>query len=211
MNSENTNDSEISIPWPRAGDILFQSTGDWWCNACLNLKHAENSWGLYADGYKEAADVLCERVFETGRHADLFIYPIAFLYRHYLELRIKEIIIAGRALLDQTPDFEHVHKLDVLWCSCRKILEEVWPGSPRNDLDAVEDCVRQFSQVDRESMSFRYPVTKDGNATLPNLQHINIRNLQEVMARISLLLECASDAISDYLDHKYSMERDFCG
>lgn len=206
MNAENANDGEISIPWPRAGDILFQSANDWWCNACLNLRHAENSWDVYAIGYKEAADVLCERVFETGRHADLLIYPIAFLYRHYLELRIKDIIMAGRTLLEQTLDFQHVHRIDVLWYSCRKILEEVSPGSPRDDFDAVEDCIRQFAKVDPESMSFRYPVTKDGKATLPSLQHINIRNLQEVMARISSLLEGASDSISVYLDHKYSMQ-----
>ena len=210
MNTESANNNDdITIPWPRAGDVLFQFADDWWCNACLN--YGVDSWELYAIGYKDAADALCESVFKTGRHADSFIYPIAFLYRHYLELRLKEVIAAGQALLDQTPDLKHIHKIDVLWRSCRKILEEVWPDSPRDDLDAVENCIRQFSQVDPESMSFRYPITKDGTATLPNLQHINVRNLKEVMARISSLLDGASSAISAYLDHKCSMERDFQG
>jgi hypothetical protein len=205
----NTYKDEKSAPWPKAGDKLFQSGDDWWHNACVN--YGCHPWELYATGYKDAADVLAERVFETRRHADFLIYPIAFLYRHYLELRLKEIIVAGQALLDHPSDFEHVHQLEVLWDSCRKILEEVWPGSPAGDLNAVEDCIRQFSKVDPRSMGFRYPATKDGKATLPNLQRINIRNLHEVMARLSSLLEGASMGISVYLDDKRSMERDCYG
>ena len=194
------------MPWPRPGDILFQSGDDWWHNACLN--YANDAWDLYATGYKDAGDILAEHVFETPHDADVLVYPITFLYRHYLELRLKEMIVAGRALLDHTPDLQHVHQLDMLWCSCRTILEKVWPESPRGDLDAVEDCIRQFSKIDPQSMSFRYPATKDGKPTLPSLQHINIRNLQEVMARISSFLEGASMGISVYLDDKRSMERD---
>jgi hypothetical protein len=73
------------------------------------------------------------------------------------------------------------------------------------------DCIRQFGQTDPQSMSFRYPVTKDGQPTLPNLRHINIRNLREVMARISSLLDGASMGISVYLDDKRSLQEDFCG
>jgi len=209
MSTKNTDKGEKSVPWPKAGDILFQSGNDWWHNACVN--YGGHPWELYATGYKDAADILAERVFETQRHADFLIYPIAFLYRHYLELRLKEIIVAGQALLDHPADFQHVHQLEVLWSSCRKILEEVWPGSPAGDLDAVQNCIRQFSKVDPQSMGFRYPATKDGKPTLANLQHINIRNLQEVMALISSLLEGASTGISVYLDDKRSMERDYYG
>src|SRR5207245_1195494 len=110
MSAENTDNTEKPMPWPRAGDVLFHSGDDWWHNACLN--YGGNSWELYASGYKDAADILSERVFETRRHADFLIYPITFLYRHYLELRLKEMIVAGQALLDQTPDLNHVHKID---------------------------------------------------------------------------------------------------
>jgi hypothetical protein len=202
-------DVKDTIPWPKAADRLFESGDDWWHNACVG-QHGV-TWELYATGYKDAADSLTERIFETRQHADFLVYPIAFLYRHYLELRLKEIILTGQELLDHRPDLEHVHRLDALWRSARKILEAVWPGSPAEDLDAVENCIRQFSNVDPQSMSFRYPATKDGKPTISNLEHINIRNLYEVMGRISSLLEGASMGISAYLDDKRSLDRDFYG
>jgi len=204
MSSENIDQETKEMPWPKTGDILFQAGNDWQHNACLNFCH--DKWELYATGYKDAADILAQRVMETQRSADVLIYPIVFLYRHYLELRLKEIIVAGQELLDHPPDLKLIHGLDILWKSCPKIFDEVWPGSSKDELNAVEDCIMQFYKTDPQSMSFRYPATKDGQPTLPGLQHINIRNLQEVMGRISSLLEGGSTGISVYLDYKRSMQ-----
>ena len=207
MSAENMEQNVDEIPWPKAGDNLFQSGDDWWNNA--SLEHATYGWELYASGYKEAADCLAEHVAETGRRANLFVYPIAFLYRHYLELRLKELIIAGQDLLERDPDLRHVHRLDLLWTTCRSILEEVWSNSSRDPLNAVEECIKQFVQIDPESISFRYPANKDGKPTLPQLNHINIRNLKEVMNRVAALLEAAITGISVYIDSRNSMQADY--
>lgn len=78
---------------------LFQSDNDWKNNACLNFT-SDPTHG-YIEGYKRAADLLVAHVMEKGKDQDYLVYPITFLYRQHLELRIKEIIADGRNLLDE--------------------------------------------------------------------------------------------------------------
>jgi len=204
--SKKKRDSEIidnfiddSIPWPQKGDQLFKADVDWWHNACLNRFH--DNWSLYADGYKRAGDLLVEYIKDARSDQDFLVYPIVFLYRQYLELRLKELIRDGNQLLDVPQEFPKHHKIDKLWGQCRRILEQVWPEGPTEDLDAVEECIRQFSEKDPSSIAFRYPTDKDGNPSLPDLRYINLRNLSEVMARIGSLLDGSSDGISAYLQN----------
>ncbi len=200
MNAEEADSDEM--PWPIAGDKLFAPDTDWWHNACLNF--ASNKWDAYATGYKEAADIIVERVVDTHRGMDTLIYPVAFLYRHYLELRLKELIISGQELVDAPADLKHVHRIDILWSSTRQLLERIWPTGSKTDLGVVGECINEFCQLDLQSMSFRYPVTKDGKPSLPAVKHINLRHLAEVMGRIASLLDSASIGISAYLDEKHT-------
>jgi hypothetical protein len=193
-----------SIPWPRKGDQLFKADVDWWHNACLNYLH--DDWTLYSEGYKRAGDLLVEHMKESRSYQDFLVYPIVFLYRQYIELRLKELIRDGNQLIDNPKKFPKHHKIDELWKHCRRILEKVWPEGPAEDLDAVEECIHQFSEKDPTSMAFRYPTDKNGNRSLPSLSHINLRNLSEVMARISSLLDGTSMAISVYLENKQETE-----
>ena len=189
-------DESDEFPWPRPGDILFRSDNDPQSDAWLNW--ALTGWDAYASGYLEAANLLSEKVLETGQRTDTLIYPVAFLYRHYLELRLKELITQGRKLLAGEPTLTHA--LDVLWNSVRLILEKVWPNGPTIDLDAVENVILQFHHLDLGSQAFRYPVDSKEDATLSGLKHVGLRNLREVMRRTAGLLEASSSAISMYWD-----------
>lgn len=78
------------------------------------------NWDDYARGYKDAAEVLIERIEKVTRHDEL-VYPVMFLYRHYLELTIKKLMIKMR-VYDQKlilpKDFYHEHRLNILWKKC---------------------------------------------------------------------------------------------
>jgi len=185
-------------PWPKPGDVLFTSDEDPQSDALLNW--ALKGWDAYASGYLEAANLLVEKALETGQRTDTLIYPVAFLYRHYLELRLKEITIQGGELISGQREFRLVHALDELWNSVRLILEKVWPNGPTIDLDAVEKVILQFHNLDLTSEAFRYPVDRKHNATLSTLKHVGPRNLRDVMRRTAGLLEASSSAISMYLD-----------
>jgi hypothetical protein len=77
------------------------------------------------------------------------------------------------------------------------LLERRWPDDGR-ELDAVEDALRQFDAVDRQSFAFRYPRTKDADSSLPKeMLRINLRNLGEVVARIGTYLEACNDALHE--------------
>ncbi|OEU56998.1 MAG: hypothetical protein BA871_14595 [Desulfuromonadales bacterium C00003096] len=198
-------DSDIpDIPWPRKGDQLFRDDGGWLYNACLNYLPYSDTLTLYADAYKRAGDLLIEYIKEKNRDKDLLVYPLVFLYRHYIELRLKEIIRDGNQLLDISKKFPKHHRIDELWKECKRILEEV--EVPSKDLEAVEECILQFTEKDPISMAFRYPTDKKDNLSLPGLSHINLRNLAEVITRIGSLLDSASDGISEYLYIKQEAE-----
>jgi hypothetical protein len=193
-------------------DKLFKSDNSpWRANACLNWRNQDvnSKWSAYADGYKEAADVLVEYAKENRSQIDFLVYPIVFNYRHYLELRLKELILKGRELYDIEETLKTNHNLLSLWTECREILERVWPKGPKKDLDKIGSRINEFHEKDATSYSFRYPVKKDGQETIPDLTHINLIHLSDKITEMSELLDGASCGIDEYISHKDDMRRDY--
>ena len=195
------------FPWPRRGDQVFMDGGDEQHNACLGWFSDE--WTIYADGYKDAGDLLVEYIKEKQVKQNSLVYPIVFLYRQYIELRIKAIIREGNQLFNIPEEFPKHHRIDELWKQCRRIIEKVWTEGPSEDLEAVEECILQFSEKDPASMAFRYPTDKNDNPSLPDLSVINLINLAEVITRTGSLLDGVSCGISVELEHKIEMEAEY--
>ena len=101
----------------RRFESVFCGDADWQTNACLNWLN--DPIELYATGYKEAGDRLVEFVLLNSRDQDFLIYPIVFLYRQYVELRLKEIIKEGLILLEEGNAFPKHHKIWELWCHAK--------------------------------------------------------------------------------------------
>ncbi len=194
------------LPWPHAGDKLFADGGDWF-NACVGWSHNQ-SFG-YIEGYKRAADLLVQHVADEQRDQDFLIYPIVFLYRQAVEVSLKHLIWVGCQLQDKRPELPKHHRLVPLWRQCRLIIEEVWPDGPRQDLDAVGAVLDQFEARDPVSTAFRYPVTKEGRASHSVSERIDIRNFAEVANRMLSLLDGCATGFSEYLQHKWEMEREY--
>lgn len=194
------------VPWPSAEDRLFREDPDWSHNACLDL--GGKGWESYATGYKEAADALVDRFLAKELGVDSLAYPIVFLYRHYLELSLKQILLTGRTLLHQTPDFEEIHGLDKLWSPCRQILKQIWPKESCSTWDNVGRLIHEFAKHDPAGMNFRYPLTTKSKAhlmksrqpTLPHLNRVGIRNLYKVMQRLHSFFEAHLTGIDIYLN-----------
>ena len=58
-------------------------------------------------------------------------------------------------------------------------------------------------------MAFRYPEDKKGDASLPGIMHINLRNVRDVMSEIGDLLTGAGGLVAEYLAIKSEMEAGF--
>jgi len=195
-----------SIPWPRKGDRLFKEDEDFLKNPRLfSLFGCSEKWYLYPRGYLRAADLLVEHIIKDRTERNFLVYPIVFLYRHYIELELKEFIRDGNDFLDKSENFPACHNLDELWRRCKEIIEkieELEPEVPKEALDSMEELIHQFSKVDSDSTAFRYPTDKNEKPLLKDLSYIDIENLKEVMSRIDKFL----NDVGNYIDYQREMK-----
>lgn len=203
---------EIEAQTARVREPLFTSKAapepDWYLNACLHV--TPENWDVYALGYKLAGDTLVQYVIDNDRDQDFLVYPIAFLYRQYLELRLKELILVGSRLLDQNVSIPREHNLVSLWRKARPNIEEVWPDSQTKDhLDTIEDRIKELCSIDSGSYAFRYPEDVKGTSTLPGIRHINLKQLRDVVQGISNVLDGCSMGIGEYLNVKHEMMAEY--
>src|SRR5687768_7210692 len=98
---------------PKKGDSLIAEAGD---PKTLFADLLTGNWASYADGYKTAADKLVDML-EGNAPEDVLILPIIFMYRHYLELKLKYLIGALDVLSEtQMPPAQFMtHNLPTLW------------------------------------------------------------------------------------------------
>lgn len=191
----------------KVDDQLFVEAEDWWMNACLDWYPDPTE--LYVVGYKEAGDSLVDSVADRNGTADSLIFPIVFLYRHYIEIRLKSLLHDGHRLLDKEHKQKSEHQLSKLWPKVRDILVELWPDGNKDDLSAFDSLINQFEQVDPRSTTFRYPKDFDGNNSLKiDSPRVNLRNLKEVVGAMAIILEGSAAAISEYQGYKNDMQSD---
>lgn len=185
---------------------LFISDIDWTNNARINPFYG---FDALAEGYHSGADILVKHVIENGTGQDTLVYPIVFLYRQHLELRFKEIIREGWLLLNEGQDFRPIHDLQILWGQVKEVIKKLWPDEEETQGERlIEHIVNEFSTLDRQSFSFRYPEDKEGNNPLAGLQYINIRHLSEMIQEAYEFLYGVSAAIVHYrsLASEYSSD-----
>ncbi|OKH33470.1 hypothetical protein NIES2119_23115 [[Phormidium ambiguum] IAM M-71] len=185
---------------------LFISDIDWINNARINCFHG---FDVFAEGYYNGADILVNHVIENGTGQDTLVYPIVFLYRQHLELRFKEIIREGWLLLNEGQDFRITHDLQILWGQVKEVIKKLWPDEEKTQEESlIEHIVDEFSTLDRQSFSFRYPEDTQGNNPLAGLQYIHIRHLSEMMQEAYNFLYGVSAAIVHYrsLASEYSSD-----
>lgn len=195
---------------PGADDKLFNDeSSDWWNTALINHGLLGDRWAVYATGYKDAADILVEHIMTKQYHQDFLVYPIMFMYRQYLELMVKNLIRRAWILLDEKEsDDLGGHDIKRYWELCQKLLNRVAPGDSVEALNHIGRLIREFCEYDPSSFAFRYPVSKPDKETrertqmLTGLERINLRNIKEVIDKISGLLGGAEWQIDYYLDIK---------
>ena len=197
-------DEESSVPL-QEGDTLFRNDDG------LVQRDQENEYGYrdfrtesffgYAIAYEEGANQLAQLVAEEPYKYDCLVIPAIFLYRHCIELYIKDLLIDGKRVLGQmdTP-IPTGHGISQLWDKLRSILSQMGIKSgptDKEELEAVEACITEFDKIDHSSMSFRYPVDKGGTPLLKNhpllasLRYVDLQHLAKNMKKISaFFLEC---------------------
>lgn len=178
--------AKMKSPSDFTGQQLFIRGDDWHNTAMLGWTHFP--WDIYAAGYKDAADALVAALAERKASLDSVVYPLVFLYRQGLELQLKLILPLARRLACKEAATDNKHSLMLLWSELRQHIEQLDPREGDKELPAIEDFIRQLDTVDPGSFAFRYPTTTKGEVSLPELRHVNVRHLSEIMDSVFMLL-----------------------
>jgi len=161
--------------------------------------------------------LLLENMTKTGRR-NFMVFPTIFLYRHYIELILKEILLNNWEYLEISPPFPRGHNILELWRKCRDCLQKtdklVDPSFAESNgyaeqimptHDAIEADLKKFSELDPDSQHFRYPVDLQGNSIEVDEKLLIeiLRELPDLVERISYNLDGISTGIDTILQDKY--------
>ncbi|CAH6385734.1 hypothetical protein [Pantoea agglomerans] len=180
---------------------LLAGDSDWHNNACLNYMPDHGT--AYTEGYRRAADILIRHIDETARDQDFLVYPVVFLYRHHIELQIKQVTGVARQLLrDYAPRGSEkvTHNLNSLWEVARKLLLEADDTLGPSDFSRVSAVVRALNEADLRATGFRYARTIEGGRSLEGIHYINTRLFGEQMAAASDDLDAIDNGLRYLLD-----------
>ncbi len=169
--------------WPKKGDRLLRNAKNW--ERGVTFAQCALSRHVYIwSGYMQAAEALIESCADDPRTRELLVYPILFTYRHAVELAMKWIIARyGRYATVEIGDTEH-HNLWELWKICREVMREVGGGGDAA-VAAVEQLIKDFHDLDKSALAFRYSERKDGVLISLPEGAIDLENVRAVMVGIS--------------------------
>ena len=139
-----------------------------------------------------------QRCLNHRGEADSLVYPLVFLWRHYIELRLKELLRGLNYIEEQSREFPIKHRLIPMWKLFRTRAVKIDPNfTTRQEFDNMEVLIKEFDEQDPNSMVFRYPIDKQGNNS-HQLRHLDLENFHTVMLGIANFLEGAKALISNY-------------
>ncbi|HEY3836110.1 MAG TPA: hypothetical protein VGL72_06045 [Bryobacteraceae bacterium] len=183
--------------WPRKGDRLLRTSDDWQTAATF-APHQISRDAFLWDGYMDAGAALIDEAERRPHQRFTLIYPILFNYRHGLETAMKWTIGMyggpGHVTLDELD-----HDLWSLWKKCRAILESVPCPDGEEALNAVEQIVKDFHDLDKNAMAFRYSTNRNGRTILLPDKPVDLQNVQHVMEAVDNFFKGADGMLSDIL------------
>lgn len=174
----------------------FKPDKDWQYNS--RLPKLNNKWLFYGEGYRQASELLEMQILEIDRsNQDFLIYPYCYLIRHYIEIRLKEIIDEGNKVNNAPIDpSKGGHDLSILWKKSQVSLEGVWLDQFKEAPKEVSDFINEFHSIDIKSDNFRYPIDKAGQETLSGINEINFKNLADIFQKVKDYLDGVTDGIA---------------
>jgi hypothetical protein len=184
---ENFNRSLLIMP--------FYNTKNNFTNFAISFSRTpRDDFGIFAKGYFEAASKLAEILLSKNHFSDDEAYPVVFLYRHSLELYLKNIIYravllsALKGLNDIDTRLYNNHRVATLAGIAGRILVKVFPHDTDLALlsKKITKIASEFEQIDPDSYSYRYPIDIKGN---PSTKHNQIVNLESMSCTMNELLD----------------------
>ncbi|MEM8543013.1 MAG: hypothetical protein AAGF66_03345 [Cyanobacteria bacterium P01_H01_bin.119] len=170
-----------------------------------------SDFGIFAKGYRTAARTTTTQIInqlqKDRRFSDYLAYPVVFLYRHSFELYLKNIIYWAILLVnlrgtEVEEKLQNTHDLTSLADKAKNFFFRAFPEENgfRDIFDNITITAKEFSNIDPNSYSYRYPVDTTGNHSTNQKQSISLaafanhmENILEELDTISfgLNVECS--------------------
>lgn len=174
-----------------------------------------DTWNSYFFSYCEAVDQLYE-VIVGEQLVNTLAYPFLYLVRHTLELGFKANIYELSKYsekefgLDDENNLKGDHLLPPLQKALKDHFEALTDGVNKPskmylefyEVNAkLEELVKWFHKIDYGSFSFRYPVDRKGNASIPSYETLNLKELKEKYDEAIILLKHTQDVLGDFFTY----------
>ena len=170
-----------------AVNALFRAGGEPRLDADLTKLKGVEPYLKYAQAYFHCANELIHAVEnDTYRIAtELAVYPIAFLYRHGIELYLKHLVprLSSRANAPVAPKL--THKLSDNWATLLPLLkndDDVVPDDEKIAISVIADILDDFLAFDPTGEEFRFPELRDGRPSLRGGSIVNLEVLRDGMS-----------------------------
>jgi len=180
-------EARFPSPLPAAGDRVFRKTND---DDRIWVEKTLSRGSLYMDGYKWAADVLFRHVEDNPADRDdgsmdstnWLIYPIYFLYRHAIELSLKQM----REGLPAKPDgdIRYDHNLHHLWNEVKDWVQQIAGNRLRAESEEFEKLIEEINRADSQGDAGRYELHRNGAETFKDHRPIDLPNLRETLNKM---------------------------
>ncbi len=169
---------------------------------------------MLADFFKEAGDKIINDLKRRkyGKHAEMYFMPIAYLYRHSLELKMKEIIgvLLKLGLIKKNAEltaFLEKHSLEPLWRYIKPSLIKRWPNSSNDDLNFAQQAIQFFHRMDVTGQALRYTKDKKGKSTLKSLPpSVDLIQFKEILGEVYSFLDGCEMAFEHDWETKCEIE-----
>jgi hypothetical protein len=166
----------------------------------------EQVWRDMAGSYFRACLPLVEALASGSLSEDAEGTAVIFLFRHYLELMLKETILAGRRLVSRdevatrdVPKVANIHDLAKLWDWVLSDAKPKLDNWDNYDIPSLAKCIAEFDQADKKGFAFRYDgcggkrFRFDFVALAKQMDH-----LRQILEGICVSLDTLRDQIEEY-------------
>jgi hypothetical protein len=133
----------------------------------IYVQEQAKSWISFKESFYRASEIIIDNLAHGRGFPEIEGIAAVFLFRHYLELALKSIILNGRFLVtadqnatrDRVEAVRKIHNLRALWEMVLKdgkpkIDRAVWESY---DIPFVEKCIAEFDARDEKGFALRYP------------------------------------------------------
>lgn len=181
----------------KVGAYCAQINADWQRKSIIDGSPKNSLPYAYIDGYKMVADTVMEQLDPFDPRLELFVYPLFFLYRQFIELLLKRIYMNTHSEAEQQNmirtyghnldkllniNSDRIHQIirDQIYFDNRgKIAEDQLQDQTLELFSCISTTIQELAGYDQGSFAFRYNYNRDLSESIPNQLTVNLGALRK--------------------------------